>query len=143
MTPGETPDVLAQPQDYRGQRLGLPATGPGSITAVWRRVVALLVDWASALVVVGLFIPVFGGGASLPVLAVFAVQTTVLQWLMGSSFGQRLTGVVVVRVDGGQLGILPLLARTALICLVVPPLVWDQDTRGLHDKAAGTVCVLR
>jgi hypothetical protein len=31
--------------------------------------------------------------------------------------------------------------RTLLICLVVPPLVFDRDQRGLHDKAVGSVAV--
>jgi hypothetical protein len=29
--------------------------------------------------------------------------------------------------------------RTVLLLLLVPAAVWDRDTRGLHDKAAGTV----
>jgi uncharacterized RDD family membrane protein YckC len=33
--------------------------------------------------------------------------------------------------------------RTALLCLVIPAVVWDADGRGLHDKAAGTVIVRR
>jgi hypothetical protein len=28
-----------------------------------------------------------------------------------------------------------------LLCLVVPPLVFDRDQRGLHDKAAKSVAV--
>lgn len=144
-TPGELPETLSEPQNYRGQRLGLPESGVGSVTPVWRRVLALFADWLSALVVTGLLVPFSYGSTeySLIALAVFAVQTTVLQWLMGSSFGQRLCGVAVVRVDGGRLGILPLLVRTALICLVLPALVWDRDIRGLHDRAVHTVCVLR
>ena len=31
--------------------------------------------------------------------------------------------------------------RTVLICLVIPPLVWDSDGRGLHDRAVNTVVV--
>jgi uncharacterized RDD family membrane protein YckC len=32
--------------------------------------------------------------------------------------------------------------RTVLLCLVIPPVVYDADGRGLHDRAAGTI-VLR
>jgi len=31
--------------------------------------------------------------------------------------------------------------RSALLCLVIPAVVWDRDGRGLHDTAAGTVLV--
>lgn len=142
-TPGELPETLAEPQAYRGERLGLAPAGPGSVAPVWRRVAALFLDWFSALLVAGLLFGYAGTAYSLAALVVFAVQTTVLQWLMGSSFGQRVCRVALVRIDGGRLGILPLLLRTALICLVIPPLVWDRDTRGLHDRACHTVCVLR
>ena len=30
------------------------------------------------------------------------------------------------------------LARTLLLGLLVPAVVWDRDGRGLHDRAAGT-----
>lgn len=144
MTPGQSPEIMAPPQDYRGQRLGLPEYGAGSVAPVGRRVMALIVDWFSALLIAGFLGAQFGDpDFGLVTLVIFAVQVTVLEYLMGSSFGQRLMGIAVVRVDGGRLGILPLLLRTALICLVIPPLVWDQDTRGLHDRAARTVCVRR
>lgn len=145
-TPGEIPDTLGEPQDFRGQDLGLPEFGPGSVSPVWRRVSALFIDWLSSLLITGLVAPALSYGQAdfgLVTLAVFALQVTALQWLTGSSFGQRILGICVVRVDGGRLGVLPLLARTGLICLVIPPVVWDRDTRGLHDRAARTVCVLR
>jgi hypothetical protein len=31
--------------------------------------------------------------------------------------------------------------RTALVALVVPPLIRDDDQRGLHDRAARTIVV--
>lgn len=142
-TPGELPDLTERPQEWRGQRLGLPSDGPGSVAPVGRRVLALLIDWVSAMLVAGFLAPYGTDSYALMVLVIFAVQVTVLQWLMGSSFGQRITGIAVVRVDGGRLGLLPLALRTALICLVIPPAVWDTDTRGLHDRAARTVCVRR
>jgi uncharacterized RDD family membrane protein YckC len=143
-TPGQSPEILAPPQDYRGQRLGLPPSGPGSVAPVGLRVIALLADWFSALILTGFLGVKFGQPEfGLISLLIFAAQVAVLQTLTGSSFGQRLTRIAVVRVDGGQLGLLPLLLRTALICLVIPPVVWDHDTRGLHDRAARTVCVRR
>lgn len=145
-TPGRVPEVsdpTTVEQDWRGQRLGLPPSGPGSIAPVSRRVIALIIDWVTAMLVASFFAGYGSDSYALLTLAIFAGQTTMLQWLMGSSFGQRILSIGVVRVDGGRLGILPLLLRTALICLVIPPLVWDRDGRGLHDRAARTVCVRR
>lgn len=57
----------------------------------------------------------------------------------GTTVGKRLFGLRVVRLDGRRATIPQVLLRTLLLCLVVPALVWDRDTRGLHDKAVGTV----
>lgn len=144
MAPGQAPDLIdTREQDYRGQRLGLPEEGPGAVAPVSRRVIALVIDWLAAMLVASFFAGYGSDDYALVTLAVFAVQTTALQWLMGSSFGQRLTGIAVIRVDGGRLGILPLAGRTALVCLVIPAVIWDKDTRGLHDRLARTVCVRR
>ena len=43
----------------------------------------------------------------------------------------------------GWAGPLPALVRTALLCLVLPAVVYDRDQRGLHDRAAATVLVRR
>jgi hypothetical protein len=39
--------------------------------------------------------------------------------------------------------LLQALLRTLLICLVIPPLVFNRDQRGLHDLAVGTVTIRR
>jgi hypothetical protein len=31
--------------------------------------------------------------------------------------------------------------RTLLICLVIPAVVFDEDQRGMHDRAVGTALV--
>ena len=144
-TPGQAPEALAAQQNFRGEALGLPSDGPGSIPNVSRRVVALVIDWLASLLVASLLISSFGltGDFGLITLAVFAVEVSLFTWLTGSSFGQRLTGLVVVRVKGQRLGLIPIVIRTLLICIVIPALIWDRDTRGLHDKATGTVCVRR
>jgi hypothetical protein len=33
--------------------------------------------------------------------------------------------------------------RTVLLCLIVPALIIDRDSRGAHDRIAGTVLVRR
>lgn len=107
--------------------------------ASWgRRVLALVIDWiASILVVVG--IVGFGRYLDDPssgwwVLGAFAAQVTLLTVLAGGSFGQLICGVRVLREDGRRLPAIPTLLRTLLICLVVPPLVFQSASgRGLHD----------
>jgi len=75
-------------------------------------------------------------------LALF-VQMTVLTGLLGASIGQRVLGMAVVRLDRHPVGLPRAAVRSLLICLAIPPLVFDRDSRGLHDLAAGTVVVRR
>ena len=132
---------------YRGQRLGLPEQGPGSVAPFGRRIGALLIDWLASILIVRLAFPGLAsdpssnGAYSLAVLAVFGIEVAILTGLIGSSFGQRLLGLGVVRVVGGRLGFGRSIVRTALLCLAVPALIWDRDARGLHDKAVGSVCI--
>lgn len=117
------------------------ATAHGLPSASWgRRLGALALDWvASILVVVG----IVGVGRYLDdraagwwVLLAFLAQATLLTTFAGGSFGQLIVGVRVLRVDGRPLDLLRALLRTALICLVIPPLVFEPSTgRGLHDLA--------
>ncbi len=135
-------DTESPESGYSGERLGLPAEGPGSMARLPRRVTALCIDWFAALLVAGAFIGDSQSSAqSLATLGIFAVQVTLLTWLWGSSFGQRLVGIRVVG-RSRRLGLIGAALRTALICLVIPPLVWDDDGRGLHDRAVDSV-VLR
>jgi uncharacterized RDD family membrane protein YckC len=115
-------------------------------TASWgRRVLALLVDWFACLAAVSLFVPVFGttgGAGSSYTLALFVLESAVLTCTVGGSFGKLATRLRVVRVDnGGRLDPLRSLARAILVALVIPPLVFRPDRRGLHDIAAGTATV--
>jgi len=116
--------------------------------ASWgKRVLALFVDWTASLLVAALFtggaaLSSHGWEAWLPML-VFLVEATVLTPLLGGSFGQVLTRVAVLRVDRRPLSLLAALLRTALICLVVPPLFSNLDRRGLHDLATRAVAVHR
>jgi len=126
-------------QDYRGQRLGLPATGTGSVAGIGRRLVALLVDWlACRLIVVGLL-----SLSNWWVPAVFAIEYMLLVSTLGSTLGMRLVGIRVSALGGGMPGPLGVVVRTLLLLLVIPAVVYDRDTRGLHDRATGTVVVRR
>lgn len=130
---------------YRGERLQLPETGPGSLASFSRRLGALLIDWVAAnLVVLAIVRGHLRYGTpdfSLLVLAVFALEVFGLTWLAGASFGQRLVRIRVVALDRGRVGAFRAAVRTVLICLAVPPLIWDRDGRGLHDRAVLTAVV--
>ncbi len=124
----------------RGVRLGLPAVGPGAIAGFGRRLTALLIDLVLAALVAGLFT-----APDLPrnwSLLAWAVLTVFPVALFGMTTGMTLLGLRVLRVDGRQLvGVPRALLRTALLFLVVPAAMWDEDNRGLHDRAVGTVVV--
>ncbi|MGW6918648.1 RDD family protein [Kitasatospora sp. NPDC054939] len=125
---------------YRGERLGLPQEGPGSVAGPGRRIGALFVDgWLVSLVSYGLIAQGAVGSANLWTTPLFLVVTVLLLATTGTTVGKRLFGLRVVRADGTRATIPQVLLRTLLLCLVVPALVWDRDTRGLHDKAVGTV----
>ena len=109
---------------------------------------ALLVDWLACTLVV---IAVIGPGAWLDdrlagtyTLGVFLLETTVFTALVGGSFGKLVTRLRVVRDDGSgrPVDLLRCLIRAALVCLVVPPLIFRPDGRGLHDLATGSATVL-
>lgn len=143
------PEAAAPTDDFRypGNRLGLPEDGPGSVAGWGRRLVALFVDWTIAGLIASLVVqrPMWAGGndLSLAQLLTFCLMNTVLVGMLGATIGHRLFGLRVDRVGGGMVGLRRALLRSVLIALLIPPVVYDRDRRGLHDKAAGTVVVLR
>ena len=136
-------------QEFPGQRLGLPQQGPGALASWRRRLLAIAVDWAASwLVSIVLFPAALTDEATtaadlvvVPLVAV--VQSVFFIALLGGSFGHVACRMVVVRLDRRPLGLLRPLLRSVLVYLVIPPLVFNQDNRGLHDLAAGTVLLNR
>lgn len=111
------------------------ADASGRELASWlRRIVALLVDWvASSLVVFAVLGSSRYQHDSFAPLAVFFLEASFGTALVGGSFGQLVARIRVLRLDGRPLSLGMALLRTLLICLVVPPLVFKADGRGLHD----------
>lgn len=114
-------------------------------TASWlRRLLALFVDWFACYAIVAL---AMGGvdemagstEANIYLVSLFVVEQTLFITLMGGSFGHLLTRLRVSRLDGGRVMPLQALIRSVLVALVIPPLVFRPDGRGLHDMAAGSV----
>ena len=126
----------------------MPATELPFETASWaRRILALLVDYAACW---GVMLLVYGkdwfGNGSVPSLYLtflFIGESTVLMALSGGSFGQLATRLRVVRVDssGRPLSLLMAVLRQVLICLVIPPLVFRPDGRGLHDMVCRSATI--
>ncbi|MFC6238864.1 RDD family protein [Longivirga aurantiaca] len=138
--------VLPPTQDYPGQRLGLPDDGPGSIARWGRRIGALFLDWFACVLLVRLLFSGLAYGtpeSSFATMGVFLVQLTLLTWATGSSFGQRVFGIGVLRLDGMPPGFGRAFLRSLQVCLLVPAVIWDRDMRGLHDRSLGLVLVRR
>ncbi|GAB3690937.1 RDD family protein [Nocardiopsis oceani] len=154
----------APPEDdftYRGNRLGLPESGTGSVPGVTRRLVGLALDWGLATMLVAgalnlgligqdLSAAAAGGGeqealaltnfTALSTFVVFAGMSIVLLTLFGTTIGRRIVGVGITATgERSWPWFASMAVRTFLLCLVIPAVVYDRDTRGLHDRAAGTI----
>ncbi|MEP6482489.1 MAG: RDD family protein [Rhodoglobus sp.] len=125
--------------EWPGKGLGLPAVGTRSIGRLGRRIAALAIDWGTAVIVSIAFFH-YDGWATL---AVFAVAQAVFLLTINGSIGHLALGLRVVPIAGGYLGVWRPLVRTALLCIVIPAVIWDRDQRGLHDRLIGTVLVRR
>lgn len=142
--------------EYRGEDLGLPESGPGSLAGGWLRTLGLLVDWVLAGGVSLLFVSFESPNLGTTVLAVWFVLGVVAVSLFGFTPGQFAVGVRVARVDLGPdrteaevtgevpiaaVGVLRALGRQVLIVFLVPALINDYNGRALHDRATGTALV--
>lgn len=122
----------------------MPERGPGSLAPFGRRLLAVMLDWLICTVIAsGLMGYRLGEGGLGPFkpLLVFVVMNLLLVGTLGSTIGHRALGLRVVRLSGASAGPLPAAVRTLLLALVIPAVIWDRDTRGFHDKIAGTVPV--
>jgi len=122
----------------------MPERGTGSLARFGRRLVAVLVDWLLCDLIAAGFMSYRLGQAGLgsfKPLAVFVAMNLLLVGTLGFTIGHRLLGIRVVRLGGAAAGPLRALIRTILLALVIPAVVWDRETRGFHDKIAGTVTV--
>jgi uncharacterized RDD family membrane protein YckC len=132
-----SPDPAAQA--WPGQRLGLPESGPRSIARFGRRIGAIAIDWAAAV----LISVAFFSYDPIATLVIFAVVQVVFLSLLGGSPGHVLLGMRVVPAKGGRLGLWQPFVRTILLCVVIPAVIWDADQRGLHDRVCDTMLVRR
>lgn len=104
-----------------------------------------MIDWVIANIVAVLFVGSdlydAGSGSNWVPLLCWFVLVTIMTAFTGASTGQWLLRVRVVRLDRRPVGLPRAVVRTALIALVVPPLIFDGNRRGLHDMAVNTAAV--
>jgi uncharacterized RDD family membrane protein YckC len=139
---------VTAPQAFRGQRLGLPESGAGSLSTTGVRLGAFLVDAIASSLVAALFVQGshrHGATAHLPgswSLIPLAVDYLVGMLVGGRTLGMYLVGLRVIRVDRvsavdpGRAAL-----RTVLLFALIPAVIWDRDGRGLHDRLTDTAVV--
>ena len=142
---------MTSPQAYRGEQLGLPESGQGSLSTTGQRVLAFAVDALASTLIAALFVQTLhhhrhedvasrlpGSWSLIPL----AVDYILGMLLAGRTLGMYLFGLRVVRVDANE-PVTPwrALVRTALLMLLIPAVIWDRDGRGLHDRYSDTAVV--
>lgn len=151
--PSDSGTPAEGPNDFPGQRLGRPASGPGSLVGLGRRIGALLIDWfiayglASLAVTFGLVTKdhfLMSQVGSTAVMVVWLVLGVVSVRLFGFTTGQYALGLRVDSVDHRlHVGLGRALCRNLLVAFVIPALFTDADGRGFQDRFTGTAVVRR
>ncbi|MGE2727648.1 RDD family protein [Mycolicibacterium pulveris] len=141
------------PNDYPGQRLGLPETGPESIARFGRRIGALLIDWFIAYGLVGLAVGVglvsrddflYTPMGSTSIALVWVLLGIISVRLFGFTPGQYALGLRVASVDHRvHVGLGRATVRMLLVFFVIPALFTDGDFRGYQDRFTNTAVVRR
>jgi len=105
-----------------------------------RRFGALLVDWIGCVLIASLFSRPMVQGWSAPL--VLIAEYGFFLGLFGATPGMYVARLRCIRyADGGPLGIPAALLRGFLLALLIPALIMDDERRGLHDRAAGSIVV--
>lgn len=140
---------MTAPQAYRGEQIGLPQTGSGSLATGGTRLGAFAVDALASGLIAALFVSNRGGSdgiaGALP--GSWSLIPLVIDYVVGSlvagrTLGMYLMGLRLVRVDASApVDPRRIVVRTLLLILLVPALVSDRDGRGLHDRFSDTAVV--
>ncbi len=134
---------------YRGQRIGLPESGRGSLAPAGVRIIAFVLDVLAAALVAGLVYQLghHTGDAASRLPGSWSLLPLALDYVggvlvFGRTLGMYLFGLRLVRVNADvAVGPVAVVCRTALLFLLVPAVVFDKDGRGLHDRATDTAVV--
>ncbi|UVE95175.1 RDD family protein [Dietzia sp. B32] len=139
-------------QKFKGENLGLPRHGEGSIAPLGLRIGALVVDWSLAYGLVAIIVMLAGPGvlggdsfstvSSWAVPLIWGVSGVVCVWLFAQTPGQAVVGIGTARIDADErVGFVRALVRVVFIFFLLPPLIQDEDGRGMHDRATGTTLI--
>lgn len=134
-----TASPLPTPPEWPGQRLGLPEAGSRSVARFGRRLGGIAIDWGMAVALSAAFFAY----NSIVTLLLFVGLQALFTIAINASIGHAVLGMRVVPIAGGLLGVWRPVVRALLIALVIPAIVWDENQRGLHDRAAGTILLRR
>lgn len=134
-----TDGTTLPPPEWPGQRLGLPEDGPRSVGRLGRRLAAIAIDWGIAVVISAGFFA-YDAIATLLIFVGLQIVATVI---VNASIGHAIVGLRVVPMAGGLLGLWRPVVRALLIALLIPAAFWDENNRGLHDRASGTILLRR
>lgn len=134
------------PQQWPGQNLGLPPRGAGALASIMRRCGGLTLDWIISLSIASVicnFTTALGGKSTVTLL-VYIVIGIVSVALFARTPGQAMMRMGVGRVDdpNARVGLWRAAFRTILTVFLFPPVIVDEDGRGLHDRATNTAVVL-
>ncbi|AYJ50047.1 RDD family protein [Rhodococcus sp. P1Y] len=128
-------------QSYPGERLGLPADGPGALSGLARRTAALAIDWVMSMGIAALIISITGIAQSMSTITLLVWFVLGVGAVTVFSFtpGQLIAGIQVARIDAqARVGFIRAVVRTFFLIFVFPAIISDQDGRGMHDRATGT-----
>lgn len=127
---------------WRGERLGMPESGTGSVASTGRRALAFGIDIVLGFLVASLFT-----APELPMnwsLVAWLVITVVPVSLFGFTPGMAVTKIWVARMDGAlMVGPWRAVVRAVLTALLIPAVLWNLDGRSWHDRLTGTVVLRR
>jgi len=117
----------------------LPEAGSRSVARFGRRLGGIAIDWGMAVALSAAFFAY----NSIVTLLLFVALQVLFTIVINASIGHAVLGMRVVPLAGGLLGVWRPVVRALLIALVIPAIVWDENQRGVHDRAAGTILLRR
>ena len=132
--------IMATTSDSKPPALNLENV---EVASFGRRLIGLLIDWAVATLVASFLVKSLAANPW-PQLAVFVLAHAFFVGLFGQTIGMAVARIRCVSVaDGGAIGIPRALVRGVLLGLLIPAMISDGDGRGVHDRVAKSVMVMR